>query len=194
MHEIVGMHHRILNALADSHPARAMGVFTACSFAQAIGDLLRRGDHETSFINARPPECIRDAERAKMLGFVEHRVWLDQHESRKQRSNTGLKGCAAKLCERMPPTVRKNDVMPGLRTAVETDDPLGLGLPGEIIDHRPFAAVAESEIDDLNRRSFHSRRLPVVSSNSGASFDLTPIALRMRSITPGTFPRLTICC
>ena len=58
-------------------------------------------------------------------------------------------------------SVRQDDIVALLRSAVESHDERRSVSPDEVVDHRSLAAVAEAEVDNLQREATHSRRGPL---------------------------------
>ena len=55
------------------------------------------------------------------------------------------------------PAIGRDDIMPGLRAAVETDDGARVFGAGEEIDNCPLSAVAEGEVHDEDGGSWSWR-------------------------------------
>ena len=79
----------ILHGFPDAKPARAVRVFAARQFAQAIGGLLGGGDHGTTAIDDQPSERIANADLRQMICLVQKRVGFDQHEAGEDRPHAG---------------------------------------------------------------------------------------------------------
>src|SRR5262245_24198206 len=50
----------------------------------------------------------------------------------------------------MPPIVR-DDVVPCLRPAIESNDQIGVATPCQEVDHRPLPAIAKGQVHDEDR-------------------------------------------
>jgi hypothetical protein len=140
---------RICCGFAHTQPAGAVRHRAAGQLAQAIGSLMDGRDYHAPLVNRQSlPDAVA-ADPLQMGGLVQHRVRLDQHEPREKRADPrpGQRS-AAELGKGMVPAIGRNNIVPRLRSAVESDNGANIAAAGQIVDDRPFAAIAVSETDD----------------------------------------------
>src|ERR1019366_5049102 len=97
-----------------------------------------------------------------MLFFVHHVHWVHEHEPRETCSNVRDESAAAKLCEGVMTSVRRNDVVASLGSSVVTHHEAHITRPADEIDGRtfPFITVGKALNDE---RGFHRVEKPFSS-------------------------------
>ncbi|KFB72565.1 MAG: hypothetical protein AW09_002243 [Candidatus Accumulibacter phosphatis] len=162
MQRVLGVSERMVYGFADPDPAASMCRGTTRQLAQTTGGLMKRRIDPTAPIDEQARQAIIDAHRLqpgmldqKRAGMDDHRIGENGRHSRHQRPGSELR-------EGMLPAVGQDDVVSGLRAAVETDDRVYLPAPAEGVGKHALATIAETQTEQGDQAGHAHRPSPLV--------------------------------